>query len=106
VSVVLRGSEEHGIIGVGLGTVNCCFNVGRSLVTDLYMLLQILGALEGLSTEVALVGLQGNMDADVGSDVVSLDRGGAAGVPTTSQIQVVGALTSDMLLTDMVLDES
>ena len=42
----------------------------------------------------------------VRSDVVTLDSGSAAGVPSTGQVQVVCALSSDVLLTDMVLDES
>ena len=40
------------------------------------------------------------------SDVVTLDSGSAAGVPSTGQVQVVCALSSDVFLTDMVLDES
>jgi hypothetical protein len=74
--------------------------------TYLDMFLQILGALECLSAEVTFVWLQWDMDADVGSDVVTLDSGGAAGVPSTGQVQVVSALPTDMLLTDMVLTTS
>ena len=70
------------------------------------MLLQVLRTLECLSAEVAFVGLQWDMDSDVGGDVVTLDGGGATGVPSAGQIQVVGALSSDVLLADMVLDES
>ena len=74
--------------------------------TNLNMLLQILRTLERLAAEVTFVWLQGNMDADMGGDVVTLDRGGAARVPSTGQVQVVCALSSDVLLTDMVLDKS
>jgi hypothetical protein len=69
------------------------------------MFLQILGTLECLSAEVTFVGLQWDMDADMRSDVVTLDSGGAAGVPSTGQVQVVSALSSHMLLTDMVLSK-
>jgi hypothetical protein len=70
----------------------------------LYVLLQVLRALECLSAEVALMRLEWDVDADVGRDVVTLDGGGAAGVPATGQIQVVGALASDVLLTDVFLE--
>jgi hypothetical protein len=45
------------------------------------MLLQVLGTLEGLLAEVALVGLQGNMNPDVRGDMIPLDRRGATGCP-------------------------
>ena len=67
------------------------------------MLLQILGTLEGLAAEVALVRLQWDVNTDVRSDVVTLDRGGAAVTPLAGQVEVVGALAADMALTDMVL---
>lgn len=67
------------------------------------MLLEILGALEGLSTKVALVWLQGNVDTNVRGDVVALNRCGTARVPLASQIEVVGALPTDVPLTDVIL---
>lgn len=67
------------------------------------MFLQVLRTLEGLATEVTFVRLQRDMDTDVRGDMVTLDGGGAAGIPPTGQIQVVCALSSDVLLTDMVL---
>ena len=69
------------------------------------VLLEILRALEGLAAEVALVGLERHMYPDVGSDVVSLDRRGAAGIPLAGQVQVVGALATNMLLADVLLEE-
>lgn len=68
------------------------------------MLLEILGTLERLATELALVGLEGNMDADVGGDVITLDRGSTARVPLASEVQVVGALATDMALTNVLLE--
>lgn len=73
--------------------------VGMSL--DVF--LQILGPLEGLATEVALVRLQGDMHANVGGDVVTLDGGGVAVTPLASQVQVVSALAADMALADVFL---
>jgi hypothetical protein len=67
------------------------------------MLLEILGSLERLAAHVTLVRLQGHMDPDVRSDVVSLDRGGPARVPLTSQVEVVGALATNVTLTDVLL---
>lgn len=64
---------------------------------------QILGPLEGLATEVALVRLQGNMHTNVRGDVVTLDGGGVAVAPLASQVQVVGAFAANMALADVVL---
>lgn len=68
------------------------------------MLLEILWALECFATEVALVRLQGHMDANVGGDVVTLDGGGATCAPLTSQVEVVGALATDMAFAYVILD--
>ena len=68
------------------------------------VLLQILGTLEGLSAKLALVRLQRHMDADVRSDVVTLDSGSAAARPLTRQVEVVGALAANMALTNVILD--
>lgn len=68
------------------------------------VLLQVLRTLEGLSAEVAFVWLKRDVDSDVGSDMVALDSGGTAGVPTTGKVQVVGALPADMFLADVLLE--
>lgn len=68
------------------------------------MLLEILWALECFATEVALVRLQGHMDANVRGDVVTLDGGGATCAPLTSQVEVVGALATDMAFAYVILD--
>jgi len=61
-TVMLFGRpEEDRVVGVGL-----------------YMLLQVLGTLEGLSTEITFVRLQWDVDSDVGGDMIALDRGGTA----------------------------
>lgn len=70
---------------------------------SLDVLLQILRALESLATEVALMWLQGHVNTDVRSNVITLDRGGAAVAPLAGQVQVVGALATNMTFTDVVL---
>jgi len=67
------------------------------------MFLQILRALERLTAEVAFVRLEWDVDADVGGDVVAFDGGGSAGSPLAGEIEVVGALTPNMALADVVL---
>ena len=67
------------------------------------MFFEILGSLEGLATEIALVRLQGNMDADVRSDVVTLYSCGATGPPGAGQVQVIRALAAYMAFAYMVL---
>jgi hypothetical protein len=54
------------------------------------MFLQILWSLECLAAELALVRLQGDVDSDVGGDVVTFDRGGTALAPGAGQVEVVG----------------
>lgn len=68
------------------------------------VLLQVLGTLEALATEVALVRLERNMDTDVRRDVVALDGGCAAIVPAAGQIEIVSALATDMALTNVVIE--
>lgn len=68
------------------------------------MLLQILGTLEALATEVTLVRLERNMDANVRGDVVTLDGCCAAIVPATGQVQIISALATDMALADVVIE--
>lgn len=87
--LVLGRTDEDAVISVGLD-----------------VLLQILRSLERLAAEVALVWLQGHMDTDVRGDVITLDRGRAARVPLARQVEIVGALPADMLLTKMILDDS
>jgi hypothetical protein len=71
----------------------------------LYVLLQILGALEGLATEVAFVRLQGNVNANMRGNVITLYSGGTAVTPLASQIQVVCALATNMALANVVLGD-
>lgn len=67
------------------------------------VLLQILRAFESLATEVALVRLQWDVNTNVRRDVVTLHSSGTAVTPLASQVQVVGALATNMAFTNVVL---
>lgn len=71
----------------------------------LNVLLEILGPLESLSTEIAFVWLERNVDSNVGGNMVAFNSGSPALVPSTGEVQVVCALASDVLLAN-VLEES
>ena len=75
----------------------------RVIGVSLDMLLQVLGTLEALATEVAFVRFQRDMDTDVGSDVVAFDRGRMAIPPCTRQVEVIRTLAANMTLADMIL---
>lgn len=87
-AIRLWRAEQHGIIGVSL---------------DVF--LQILGAFESFTAEVALVRLQGNVNTNMRSNVITLNRGSTAVAPLASEIQVVGALAANMALANVVLWE-
>jgi hypothetical protein len=78
----------------------------RVIGVSLHVLLEILRTLESLAAEVALVRLQRDVNANVRSDVITLDRSGAAVAPLAGQVQVVGALATDVALADVVLSKS
>lgn len=67
------------------------------------MLLQILRALESLAAEVTFVRFKWHMNANVGGDVITLDCCGVASAPLAGQVEVVGAFTPNVTLTNMLL---
>jgi len=75
----------------------------RVISMSLDMFLQILGALKGLSTEIALMRLERHMHTNVRGDVVALDSGSIARPPLASQVQVIGTLATDMALANVFL---
>jgi hypothetical protein len=95
-----------------LGPVAACWSsllVWRSekdrvVCMSLDMLLQVLGTLEALAAEVTLVWLQRDVNTNVRRDVVALDCGGAAEVPSPGEVQIVGALASNMAFADMLVE--
>ena len=66
------------------------------------MLLQVLRTLECLAAKLTFVRLERDVDSDVGSDVIPLDGGCAARIPTTGKVQVVCALAADMFVANVV----
>lgn len=83
--------------------VNICSGTAQIRVIYLDVLLEILRTLERLATELALVRLERDVDANVRGDVIALNSSSAARVPLASEVQVVGALAADMALTDVLL---
>lgn len=71
---------------------------------SLDMFLQVLWALKRFPTEIALVRLEWNVDSDVRSNMVALDGGGATTSPLARQVQIVGALATDVTLTDVFIE--
>jgi hypothetical protein len=87
-TVGLGRAKQHRVVGVSLD-----------------VLLEILRPLEGFAAEVALVRLQGDVHADMRSDVITLDRCGAAVTPLTGEVEVVCAFAANMAFANMVLHE-
>lgn len=69
------------------------------------MFFQILRSLECLATEFALVRFQGNVDSNMGGDVVTFDGGGPTLTPGAGQIEIVGRLAADMAFADVLLEK-
>ena len=67
------------------------------------VLFQVLGPLKVLGARFADVRLQGDVHAKVGGDVVSLDGGGLAVVPSAAQRQVSVALAADVEVAEMFI---
>jgi hypothetical protein len=86
-STRLGRSDQDGVIGVGLD-----------------MFLEVLGTLEGLAAEITLVRFERDMHSNVRGDVIPLDGGGATAAPLARQVEVVGALATDMAFADVFLD--
>jgi hypothetical protein len=83
-TMLFWGSKEDRVVGMGLD-----------------MFLQVLRTLEGLTTEVTFVRLQWNVNSDVRSNMVTFHGGGAALIPATCEIEVVGALATNVLLANV-----
>lgn len=75
----------------------------RVICMSLDVFLQILGALEALAAEVTFVRFERDVYSDMGCDVIPFDSGRPAKVPPTGQVEVVGALASNMTLADVLI---
>ena len=67
------------------------------------MFLEILRPLERLTTEVAFVWLEWNVNANMRGDVVAFYGGCPTCTPLAGKVEVVGALTANMAFADMIL---
>jgi hypothetical protein len=67
------------------------------------VLFQVLWPLERLAAEIALVRLQRHMDAKMRGDVIALHRLDGAVGPFAVELQIVGALSANVLVAHMVL---
>lgn len=67
------------------------------------VLLQILGTLECLSTEITLVWLQRNVDSNVRGDMVTFHGGSPTATPLASQVEVVCTFSANMALANVFL---
>lgn len=76
----------------------------RVICMGLDMLLEVLGAFERFAAEVTSMRLQGNMDANMRGNVITLDHGDVAVRPSTLQVQIVCAFATDVNFADVVLD--
>lgn len=87
ISVLLvRRAHQDSIVGVGLD-----------------VLLQILWPFERLSTKLTSMRFQGHMDTDVGCDVIPLDNLDLTIAPSADEVEVVGALATDMGFANVIL---
>ena len=103
VSIVLDPTLRHSVLSLASIRLRRPHNYTIiSVCLDVF--LEILRTLERFPAELALVRLQGNVDSDMGSDVVALDRGGSALAPCAGQVEVVGRLAADMALADVLLE--
>lgn len=70
----------------------------------LLVLLEILGALEALLADLADMGLERGVDAEMGGDVVALCAGCAAVPPPAGQTEVVCRLAADVVVAEVVVE--
>jgi hypothetical protein len=70
-----------------------------------HVLLKILGSLKRLATEVAFVRLERDVNADMRRDMVAFHSGCPAVSPLAGQVEVVGALSTNVTLTNVILQK-
>jgi hypothetical protein len=74
------------------------------LCVNFFVFLEILGTIESLGTYFAGMGLERGVNSEMGSDVVTLCAGGAAVLPSAGETEVVGALSADVVVAEMVVE--
>jgi hypothetical protein len=95
--------------GVGAsGCVLCGLVLALLLVllgVDALVLLEVLGTLEGLAADVAVVWLERGVYADVGCDVVTLCAADVAALPFAGEAEVVCGLAADVVVAEVLVDD-
>ena len=97
-----RRRKENGVIRMSLISVYS----NQMTRTNLFMLLQILGAFEALPTLLTGVGFERNVNSNVTSDMVTFGGFCGTGSPTACQAQIVCRFASNVFLTQMILHVS
>ncbi len=121
VSKVAVVGRVHGWVRVGavVGSVlrhavgSCCCVLCSLVLTlllmllgvDALVLLEVLWTLEGLSTDVAVVRLEWCVNTNVRCDVIALGTGDVTAFPLASKAEVVGGLTTDVVVAEMLVDD-
>lgn len=95
VAILVRTAHAHCVVATHA--------LIRILSMRLYMLLEVLRALERLSAELAFVGLQRYVHTNVRGNVVTFDSSRIAVTPTADEVEIVCRFTPNMLLADMIL---
>jgi hypothetical protein len=85
------------------GNINSRANGNIVISMSFDVFLQILWTLELFAAQCAFVGFERDVHANVRGNVVTLDRLGIATVPCTDEVEVIGALTANMVLANMFL---
>ena len=75
----------------------------RVICVCLDVFLEVLWTLESLAAKLATVRLQWDMHTDVGCNVVAFDDLDATGTPRALQVEVIGALATDVAFADVIL---
>ena len=83
-----------------------CHAVNHRIIgMSLHVFLEILGTFKGLATKLTSVRLQGYVNSDVRSDMVAFHDLNMTVPPCALQVEVIGTLSTNMLITDMVLKQ-
>lgn len=73
------------------------------LCVNLFMLLKVLRSFEGFLADFADVRLEWGMDTEMASYVITLSTSSAAVLPPASKAEIIGALTTDVVVAEVVI---
>lgn len=86
----------------------CCLMLTLLLVLlgmNALVLFEILGALESFAADVAVVWLEGGMDANMGGDMITLSTTDVTAFPFAREAEVVGGLATDMVVAEVLVHD-